>query len=203
MTMEFWITAIVVTATPGTGSLFTVAAGVARGARASVVAAVGCTLGIVPHLVLAASGAALVVSTSAVAFEVLKWGGVVYLLYMAVSMLRNSGALSAGDDAPPSSALRTIGTAILINLLNPKLTLFFLALLPQFLDPGSSGAFVATLTFGAAFMAVTFAIFVGYGLTAAAVRQHITSRPRVLLSVQRLFALSFLGLAARLAFATV
>ena len=202
MTMEFWITAIVVTATPGTGSLFTVAAGVARGARASVVAAVGCTLGIVPHLVLAASGAALVVSTSAVAFEVLRWAGVGYLLYMAVSMLRNSGALSAGD-APPTSALRTIGTAILINLLNPKLTLFFLALLPQFLDPGSSGAFVATLTFGAAFMAVTFAIFVGYGLTAAAVRQRITSRPRVLLSVQRLFALSFLGLAARLAFTTV
>lgn len=202
MTMEFWITAIVVTATPGTGSLFTVAAGVARGARASVVAALGCTLGIVPHLVLAASGAALVVSTSAVAFEVLRWAGVGYLLYMAVSMLRNSGALSAGD-APPTSALRTIGTAILINLLNPKLTLFFLALLPQFLDPGSSGAFVATLTFGAAFMAVTFAIFVGYGLTAAAVRQRITSRPRVLLSVQRLFALSFLGLAARLAFTTV
>lgn len=200
--MEFWITAIVVTATPGTGSLFTVAAGVARGARASVVAALGCTLGIVPHLVLAASGAALVVSTSAVAFEVLRWAGVGYLLYMAVSMLRNSGALSAGD-APPTSALRTIGTAILINLLNPKLTLFFLALLPQFLDPGSSGAFVATLTFGAAFMAVTFAIFVGYGLTAAAVRQRITSRPRVLLSVQRLFALSFLGLAARLAFTTV
>lgn len=202
MTMEFWITAIVVTATPGTGSLFTIAAGVARGARASVVAAVGCTLGIVPHLVLAASGAALVVSTSAVAFEVLRWAGVGYLLYMAVSMLRNSGALAAGD-APPTSALRTIGTAILINLLNPKLTLFFLALLPQFLDEGSSGAFVETLTFGAVFMVVTLAIFVGYGLTAAALRQHVTSRPRVLLSLQRLFAVSFLGLAARLAFTTV
>ncbi|MBJ8339820.1 LysE family translocator [Antrihabitans sp. YC3-6] len=202
MTMEFWITAIVVTATPGTGSLFTVAAGVARGARASVVAAVGCTLGIVPHLVLAASGAALVVSTSAVAFEVLRWAGVGYLLYMAVSMLRNSGALAAGD-APPTSALRTIGTAILINLLNPKLTLFFLALLPQFLDEGSSGAFVETLTFGAVFMVVTLAIFVGYGLTAAALRQHVTSRPHVLLSLQRLFAVSFLGLAARLAFTTV
>jgi threonine/homoserine/homoserine lactone efflux protein len=202
MTMDFWITAIVVTATPGTGSLFTVAAGVARGARASVVAAVGCTLGIVPHLVLAASGAALVVSTSAVAFEVLRWAGVGYLLYMAVSMLRNSGALAAGD-APPTSALRTIGTAILINLLNPKLTLFFLALLPQFLDEGSSGAFVETLTFGAVFMVVTLAIFVGYGLTAAALRQHVTSRPRVLLSLQRLFAMSFLGLAARLAFTTV
>ena len=130
MSTEFWVTSIIVTATPGTGVLFTLAAALAGGHRSAVVAAFGCTLGVVPHMAAAVTGLAAVMHTSAVAFSVLKYAGVAYLLYLAWSTLRETGALSVEERRAPRSDLRTITSAVAVNLLNPKLTIFFLAFLP-------------------------------------------------------------------------
>lgn len=201
MSVEFLITTLVVVATPGTGVLYTVAAGLARGARASVIAAVGCTLGTLPHVLAAITGLAALLHTSAVAFQVVKYAGVAYLLYMAWNTIRDTGALAVQAETSTRSARQVIVSGVLVNILNPKLTIFFLAFLPQFVAPGSTNVVASMLWLSAVFMAVTFVVFVGYGLFAAAVRDHVISRPRVLTWVRRVFGGAFVALGARLAFA--
>ena len=197
--MQFLLISLVVVATPGTGVLYTLAAGLTRGARASVVAAIGCTLGIVPHMVAAITGVAALLHTSALAFGVLKYLGVAYLLYMAWSMLKDKGALPVEDDTP-SSARKTISAGILINILNPKLTIFFFAFLPQFVSPAEPHGLLRMLELSAVFMLITFVVFTIYGVFAAALRARILTRPRVLAWMRRLFAGSFVALGAKLAF---
>ena len=201
MSTEFLLTTLVIVATPGTGVLYTLAAGLARGARASVVAAFGCTLGIVPHMVAAITGLAALLHTSALAFQVLKYLGVAYLLYMAWTTLRDQGALAVEDSAPVSSR-RVIASGVLINILNPKLTIFFFAFLPQFVGSGDANATLAMLQLSAVFMAVTFVVFAVYGVFAAGVRRHVIARPRVVLWMRRVFGGAFVALAGRLAFQT-
>jgi threonine/homoserine/homoserine lactone efflux protein len=199
VTAEFLLTTLVVVATPGTGVLYTLAAGLAHGARASTIAAIGCTLGIVPHMLAAITGAAALLHTSAVAFQTLKYLGVAYLLYMAWSTLRERGALTVDEDAAPRSSRKVIVSGVLINILNPKLTIFFFAFLPQFVtqDEGSTAAHMLELS--AVFMLVTLVVFVAYGCFAAAVRRHVVSRPRVMNWMRRAFAGAFVVLGARLA----
>jgi threonine/homoserine/homoserine lactone efflux protein len=199
MTLAFLVTTLIVVASPGTGALYTIAAGISRGGRASLVAAFGCTLGIVPHMAAAVTGLAALLHASALAFELIKYAGVAYLLYMAYSTLRETGALRVEADAAPRSAGRVIVHAILINVLNPKLSIFFFAFLPQFVSPEEPAALLRMLELSAVFMAVTFVVFALYGLFAAAVRSHIIARPRVLLWMRRSFAAAFVGLGAKLA----
>ena len=194
MSTEFLVTTLIIVATPGTGVLYTLAAGLARGARASILAAAACTLGIVPHIAAAITGAAALLHTSALAFQVLKYLGVAYLIYMAWSTLREHGALHVEEDAAPRSARRVLRDGILINLLNPKLTIFFFAFLPQF-----TSATGRMLELSAVFMLATFAVFAVYGLFAAAVRDHVVSRPAVMKWMRRTFAGAFVALGARLA----
>jgi threonine/homoserine/homoserine lactone efflux protein len=196
----FLITTLVVVATPGTGVLYTLAAGLGRGARAAVVAAFGCTLGIVPHVLAAITGLAALLHTSALAFQVLKYAGVAYLLWMAWSTLRDTGALTVEDTAPRSAA-KVIVSGVLINLLNPKLTIFFFAFLPQFVSPGEPYATLHMLELSAVFMLVTFVVFAGYGFAAASLRRHVVSRPSVLDWMRRVFGAAFVALAGRLALA--
>jgi threonine/homoserine/homoserine lactone efflux protein len=201
MSAEFLLTSLVVVATPGTGVVYTLAAGLARGARASLVAAVGCTLGIVPHMAAAITGLAALLHTSAVAFGVLKYLGVGYLLYLAWSTLREKGALAVEkEEDVPGSARKTITIAVLINILNPKLTIFFFAFLPQFVDAGGTQAVLHMLGLSAVFMLITLVVFAVYGVFAAAVRNQVISRPRVLAWMRRVFAGSFVALSAKLAF---
>jgi threonine/homoserine/homoserine lactone efflux protein len=201
MSAEFLLTSLVVVATPGTGVVYTLAAGLARGARASLVAAVGCTLGIVPHMAAAITGLAALLHTSAVAFGVLKYLGVGYLLYLAWSTLREKGALAVEkEEDVPGSARKTITIAVLINILNPKLTIFFFAFLPQFVDAGGTQAVLHMLGLSAVFMLITLVVFAIYGAFAAAVRNQVISRPRVLAWMRRVFAGSFVALSAKLAF---
>ena len=196
---EFLLTSLVVVATPGTGVVYTLAAGLTRGARASIVAATGCTLGILPHMAAAITGLAALLHTSAVAFATLKYLGVAYLLYLAWSTLREKGALAVEDAGAPSSARKTITTAVLINLLNPKLTIFFFAFLPQFVDADGAQAVFHMLGLSAMFMLMTLVVFAVYGVFAAGVRDHVISRPRVLAWMRRIFAGSFVALSAKLA----
>ena len=201
MSLEFLITTLIVVVSPGTGVLFTLAAGLSRGAKASVVAAFGCTLGIIPHMAAAITGLAALLHTSALAFQTLKYLGVAYLLWMAWQTLKETGALRVETGAAPRSARRTIVQAILINVLNPKLSIFFFAFLPQFVAPGEPQALARMLEMSGVFMGLTFAVFAGYGVFAAALRAHVISRPRVMAWMRRTFAAAFVGLGAKLALA--
>ncbi len=199
MSAEFLLTTLIIVATPGTGVLYTLAAGLARGGRASVLAAFACTLGILPHMLAAITGLAALLHTSAVAFQTLKYLGVAYLLWMAWSTVRERGALTVEEDGAPRSARKVIVAGVLINILNPKLTIFFFAFLPQFVDAGEGSSLLHMLQLSAVFMLVTFVVFAIYGLFAAAVRQYVVSRPRVMMWMRRVFAGSFVALGARLA----
>jgi threonine/homoserine/homoserine lactone efflux protein len=199
MSIEFLVTSLIMIASPGTGALYTLAAGLSRGTRASVIAAFGCTLGIVPHMAAAIMGLAALIHTSAVAFEALKYLGVIYLLYMAWNALKEQGALRVDQEVDSRSALRVIVTAVLINVLNPKLSIFFLAFLPQFVRVDEPYPVSRMLLLSFVFMLLTFMVFAVYGLFAASVRQHVVSRPKVLMWMRRSFAAAFLALGVKLA----
>ncbi|WP_367323187.1 LysE family translocator [Streptomyces sp. HUAS ZL42] len=200
MSIAFLLTTLVVVATPGTGVVYTLAAGLSRGRRASVVAAVACTLGIVPHMLATVTGVAALLHASATAFQVLKYAGVAYLLYMAWATVKDKEAITVDGDTAPLSAGRVIVRGVLINILNPKLTIFFFAFLPQFVDPDEPHAVLRMLGLGGVFMLATFVVFAAYGVLAASVRSHVTSRPRVMTWLRRSFAGSFVALGAKLAF---
>jgi threonine/homoserine/homoserine lactone efflux protein len=201
VSVAFLLTTLLIVATPGTGALITIAAGLAHGRRQSLIAAFGCTLGIVPHMLAAVSGLAALLHTSALAFSALKWAGVGYLFYLAWSTWRETGDLTANTDEAPGSARRTITAAILANLLNPKLTIFFFAFLPQFVTAGQPHQVARMLGLSGIFMVTTLVVFAAYGVFAAAVREHVISRPRALAWLRRAFAVSFVALGAKLAFA--
>jgi threonine/homoserine/homoserine lactone efflux protein len=201
MSLSFLLTSLIVIVSPGTGVLYTLAAALTRGSRASVAAAFGCTLGIVPHIAAAMLGLAAVLHTSALAFAALKWLGVIYLLVMAWQALRQRGALQVDGRLDARSAASVIVTGFLINILNPKLSIFFLAFLPQFIAADESRPVMRMLELSTAFMAMTFAVFVVYGLFAASVRDRIVTRPRVMTWLRRAFAGGFAALGARLALA--
>src|SRR6478736_3712544 len=199
MSIAFLLTSLVIVATPGTGALYTIATGLGRGTRASVLAAFACTLGILPHLLAAVTGLAAVLHASGVAFQTVKYLGVAYLLWMAWATWRDTGALTVETDGGPSSRRQVIASGITLNLLNPKLTIFFFAFLPQFVPAGSPHQLARMLLLSGVFMAMTFVVFVAYGAFAAAFRDRVLTRPRVVRRIRQAFAVSFVGLSARLA----
>jgi len=201
MSAAFLLTSLIVVASPGTGVLYTLAVALTRGSRMSVAAALGCTLGIIPAMLAAIVGLAAVMHTSALAFAALKYCGVAYLLYMAWQTLGERGALSVEGRADARSAARVVLTGFLINILNPKLSIFFLAFLPQFIASDDAHPLATMLALSGTFMAMTFVVFVLYGLFAAAVRDRVVSRPRVMAWLRRAFAGGFALLGARLALA--
>jgi threonine/homoserine/homoserine lactone efflux protein len=196
---EFLATTLIVVVTPGTGVLYTLAAGLSHGARASLIAAVGCTLGIVPHMLAAITGLAALLHTSALAFDVVRYAGVAYLLYMAWSTWREGGALTVDEHAARRSARKVIAEGILVNILNPKLTIFFFAFLPQFVPANRPDALAEMIRLSVVFMVVTLIVFAMYGVLAAAVREHVLARPRVIQWMRRTFAAAFVALSLRLA----
>jgi threonine/homoserine/homoserine lactone efflux protein len=196
---EFLITSLVVVLIPGTGVVFTVSTGLAQGRRASFFASVGCTLGIVPHLLATVLGLAAVLHASALAFQVLKIAGVLYLLYLAVATWRDRSAFAVQPMNNGRGALGIVVKAFLLNILNPKLTIFFLAFLPQFVEPGAGSPLLQLLGLSAVFMAMTFGVFVVYGLLAHAFRRAVIESPRVQAWLRRGFAGAFAGLGAQLA----
>ena len=199
MSTAFLLTTLVVVATPGTGAVYSIAAGLSRGGRAGVVAAFGCTLGVVPHMVAAITGLAAILNASAVAFQTIKWLGVAYLLYLAWQTVRDTSAIQVDGNSAPVSSWRVIRTAVLINLLNPKLTVFFLAFLPQFVPAGRANGTWHMVGLSLVFMALTFLVFTLYGMFAAVMRDKVVSRPTVMTYLRRTFAGTYVLLAGRLA----
>ena len=197
--VAFWVTTLVVVATPGTGAVYTVSMGLARGWRISLVAAMGCTLGVLPHMLAAITGLAALLHANALAFQTLKYAGVVYLVFLAWQTWRDRSSLAVDNAQPANSGLAIIRRAVLIHLLNPKLTIFFFAFLPLFVHPGAGEGWLQMATLSLAFMAVTLLVFAAYGVLAAAVRSHVLDRPAVVTWMRRTFAATYLLLAGRLA----
>jgi threonine/homoserine/homoserine lactone efflux protein len=195
MSLAFLITTLIAVATPGTGVLYTLSAGLAHGRRASVIAAFGCTLGIVPHVLATVTGLAALLHASALAFEIVKYLGVAYLVYLAWMTLRDKSELVVDTATAPASARKIVVSAVLINLLNPKLTIFFVAFLPQF-----ATGLRQMVTLSGVFMALTFVVFAVYGVFAASMRDRVLARPRVMVWLRRFFAASFAALGLKLAF---
>lgn len=201
MSLEYLITSLIVILLPGTGVLYTLAYGLGRGWRASVFAAVGCTFGIVPHIAASLIGLAALLHTSALAFQLIKYLGVLYLFYMAYGVLRAGGTMQVDAQAAPMPAGKIIANGLLLNVLNPKLSLFFLAFLPQFVPAGTANPSATMLGLAAVFMALTFVVFVGYGACASLARTYVIARPGVLRWLRRGFAGAFGALGLRLALA--
>jgi threonine/homoserine/homoserine lactone efflux protein len=199
ISVEFLITSLIVVLIPGTGVIYTVSTGLVQGRRASIYAALGCTAGIVPHLLATVLGLAAVMHTSALAFQVLKYAGVAYLFYVAWATWRDKSAFAVDGSVSRTTASGLVLKAFLLNILNPKLTIFFLAFLPQFVQPGVSRPLVHLLVLSAVFMAMTFAVFVVYGFVAHAFRSAVIESARVQRWLRYSFAAAFAGLGARLA----
>lgn len=200
MWIEFLITSFVVVIAPGTGVIYTVAVGLARGTAASFAAAIGCTLGIVPHMTAAIAGLAALLHTSAVLFQALKWVGILYLLFLAWRILKEDGPIQFDAQVDRTSYGKVATTGFLINLLNPKLSVFFLAFLPQFVPAGSATAVHQMLLLSVVFMVLTFAVFICYGGFASKVRTRIEQLPLFLVWMKRGFAAAFVIFGLRLAF---
>ena len=199
MSPEFLLTSLIIVASPGTGAIYSIAAGLTRGSRASVIAAFACTIGIVPHLIAAMMGIAALLHASALAFAIVKYAGVAYLLYMAWQTLREHGALKVETKADARSAWLVLRDGLALNLLNPKLSIFFVAFLPQFIAADEASPMARMLELSGVFMAMTFVVFALYGLFAAAMRDKVISRPAVMAWLRRSFAAAFVALGARLA----
>ena len=199
VSLQFLITSLIVVLIPGTGVIYTVSTGLTQGKKASLYVALGCTLGIVPHLLATILGLAALMHTSAVAFQILKWAGVVYLFYVAWGTWRDKSAFQLDDNPSKSHALGLISKAILMNVLNPKLTIFFLAFLPQFIPANSTHVLAPMLLLSAIFMVMTLAVFVVYGLLAHTFRHFVVESARVQTFLRYGFTAAFIGLASKLA----
>lgn len=198
---EFLITSLIVVLLPGTGVIYTISTGLFQGARSSIFAAIGCTAGIIPSLVACILGLAAIIHTSAVIFQLIKFAGVAYLLYLAWSMWKETGALVLKDSKSKAKFWGISVKGFLINILNPKLSLFFLAFLPQFIPAQAEAPLVNMLVLGGVFMAMTLFVFVLYGLLANRVSIYIVNSPKAIKYVQRTFAVTFAMLGAKLALA--
>ncbi|WP_186371700.1 LysE family translocator [Yersinia alsatica] len=198
MSSEFLITSLIVVISPGTGALYTIATGLGSGVKQSLIAAVGCTLGIIPHMLAAITGLAAIFHTSAAAFGIIKFLGVIWLLYMAWITLKQNGPLQVESTSETATPLKVIVHAVLINLLNPKLSLFFLAFLPQFISTETISPTNDMLILSGIFMLMTLLIFMLYGVFSSFMRGHILSRPKVMRILRASFSLSFIGLGIKL-----
>lgn len=199
MSAEFLITSLVVVLVPGTGVIYTVSTGLMLRWRASLAAALGCTMGIIPHLAASILGLSAILHMSATVFQVLKFAGVFYLLYLAWSMWRDQGMLKLDQARREHSTVQIVFKGVMINILNPKLTLFFFAFLPQFITPGAASATGQLVGLSAIFMAMTLVIFVLYGIFASGISNYLLKSPKAIRRMQRSFALVFAGLAIKLA----
>lgn len=200
ISVEFIITSLIVVLIPGTGVIFTVSTGITQGRKASIYAALGCTAGIIPHLLATILGLSAIMHTSALAFQTLKYAGVAYLLYIAYATWKDTTAFTLDNAPSRNTAISLVSKALLLNILNPKLTIFFLAFLPQYVTPGSANPLSQLLLLSGVFMAMTFAVFVLYGLLAHTFRTTVIESETVQTWLRRSFAAAFAGLGMHLAF---
>lgn len=196
---EFLLASLIVVLIPGTGVVYTITTGLTLKWRASIAAAIGCTLGIVPHILASILGLSALLNMSAHVFSVLKLAGAIYLLYLAWNMWREAGTLELQKKSTETRAIQIIIKAIAINLLNPKLTIFFFAFLPLFASRNSASPTMEMIVLSAVFMAITFIIFALYGILASGVSAYLMNSAKAVKRLQRTFAVILAGFAVNLA----
>jgi threonine/homoserine/homoserine lactone efflux protein len=199
ISLEFLITSFLVVLAPGTGVVYTVSTGIVQGRKASIFAALGCTAGIIPHLLATVLGLAAVMHTSALAFSIFKYAGVAYLFYVAYATFKDKSAFVVDPSVAETPAAVLVRRAFLMNILNPKLTIFFLAFLPQFVNPVEYPPVAHLLVLSAVFMLMTFVVFVAYGFLAHAFRRLVIESAAAQTVLRYGFSAAFAGLGAKLA----
>ncbi len=199
LSTEFLLTSLVVVLIHGTGVIYTVSTGLFLGWRASIAAACGCTVGIIPHLTASILGLSAILHMSARAFQVLKFSGAIYLLYLAWSMWRETGAFELNNPGKKIGIPQILFKGFLLNILNPKLSIFFFAFLPLFVSPDGNHPAQQMLILSAVFMAMTLIIFILYGFLASVISTYFMRSSLLRIRLQRSFAAIFAALAAKLA----
>ena len=195
---EFLLASLIVVLIPGTGVVYTITTGLTLKWRASLAAAVGCTLGIVPHILASILGLSAILNMSAQVFSVLKWAGAAYLLYLAWNMWREAGTLEIDQKSTETSLGKIIVKAIAINLLNPKLTIFFFAFLPLFVSRDAASPTMEMVLLSAVFMGITFIVFALYGILASGISAYLENSSKAVKRLQQSFALILAGFAVQL-----
>ncbi|WP_322059069.1 LysE family translocator [Paraburkholderia sp. J63] len=195
----FLATSLAITFAPGPDNLQVLARGISQGRAAGLVAALGFAAGVTFHTTLAALGIAAVLRSSPVAFQILKLAGAAYLVWIGVKALRSQGLAAAGDR--PRQPLATIfRQSVLGNVMNPKVTLFFVVFLPQFVDThGAQSVTLQMLELGLVFMAQTVVVFSVFGLCAGTIGGWLKRRPRAGVWLDRLAGLTFIAIGIRVA----
>ncbi|MDC7222261.1 MAG: LysE family translocator [Spirochaetales bacterium] len=199
LTSSFLLTSLVVVLIPGTGVIYTVSAGLTGRRRQAVLAAIGCTLGIIPHLAAGLLGVSALMHRGALLFRLIKIAGIIYLTYLGIDLIRNSGALRLEEETEEKKPLKVMGEAILLNLLNPKLTLFFLSFLPQFLNTAEGNYTLQMVRLSAVFMGMTLLVFCFYGLLAHSFKKILAGSEKLSQRIQQGFGALLLGFATKLA----
>ena len=184
---------------PGAGSIYTISTGLFRGWRSSIAAAFGCTAGIIPHLLVSILVLSSVYEYSTDTFQVIKYSGAVYLLYLAYSMWKESGGSEFLENPDQKKdELKIILNAVFINLFNPKLSVFFLAFLPLFVSLESKFQVFQFIFLSIIFMLMTLIVFIIYGLFAHNVSKYFRQSGVLYIWTQRAFAIIFVFLGAKL-----
>ncbi len=199
ITPQFLLTSLVVILIPGTGVVYTINTGLMLKWRASLAAAIGCTLGIVPHILASILGLSALLNMSAQIFSVVKIAGSLYLLYLAWNMWREAGTLEISKKSAEVKATQIAAKAIAINLLNPKLTIFFLAFLPLFVSKNSLSPTLEMVSLSAVFMGMTFIVFALYGILASGVSAYLINSSEIVKRFQQAFAVILAAFAVKLA----
>ncbi len=196
---EFLLASFIVVLVPGTGVIYTISTGLFRGWQASIAAALGCTLGIVPHLLASVFGLAALLHVSALAFQAVKFAWVAYLFYLAWGMWQENGAIAFEKSEQKKGRAQTLIRGFLLNILNPKLSIFFLAFMPQFVEASAASPMPQMVGLSGVFMLMTLVVFILYGFCAHGVRSHVASSPGLVRRLQRVFAAGFAALGLKLA----
>ncbi len=191
----FSVAALVLLVTPGPAVLYIVTRTVGQGRRAGLVSVLGIHTGSVVHVVAAAVGASAILARSATAFSAVKLAGAAYLIYLGLQRLAARGHVDVRGRGRREADLRRVYVqGVVVNVLNPKTALFFLAFLPQFVDPGASPVAVQLLVLGLWYIALGVCSDGAYALAAGAVARRLRGSPRTVRGGDRLCGAAYIGL---------
>ncbi len=200
--LAFLLTAVMLTATPGPDNLMVLSVGMSKGRRSGIVFGLGCALGCLSHTVLAVIGVGAILAASPLAFTALKWAGGAYLIWLGIQALRHAGAvrIEGGNDsqAPVDSLRRTFSKGFVANAINPKVVLFFLSFLPQFVDVSRGSMELQLGLLGLLFTAQAAVLFGLLGYFSGSVGGWINRKPQVGKWLDRLAGTVFIALGVRM-----
>ena len=202
ITPIFLLASAAVTISPGPDILYVLARGISAGRRSALVAAAGFASGLSVHTTMAVVGLSALLTASAVAFTIVKFAGGAYLLYLGIKAFRSGGLVSVPESGAMLPGRRIFAQAFLMNMLNPKVAMFFLAFLPQFTRPQQGNLSMQLLLLGVSFALVALVIFSIVGIFSSYIGGWLRSKPRGLRVFDYLIGSIFICLGLRLALAT-